>query len=95
MEQGAFRIKSHQPVIAQTCSGGGVYFDSRFEYRLQHYEEVYMVPDQTNHEVAEYTVEELLAPAPKVLGIRAFGERIVISLMEDLVRKAMMSVESF
>lgn len=51
-----------------------------------------MVPNETNHEVAEYTIEELLAAAPKAMGLRAFGERVVISLLEDFVRKAMMSV---
>ncbi|KAF5319248.1 hypothetical protein D9619_008748 [Psilocybe cf. subviscida] len=55
----------------------------------RHYEEVSMVPNETNHEVAEYTIEELLAAAPKAMGLRAFGERVVISLLEDFVRKAM------
>jgi hypothetical protein len=49
-----------------------------------------MIQDETNHEVAGYTVEELLAPAPKAFGLRAFGERIVISRLDNLVRKAML-----
>lgn len=49
-----------------------------------------MVPDEMNHEIAGYTIQELLAAAPKAMGLRAFGERIVVSLLEDPVRKAMM-----
>lgn len=53
-----------------------------------------MVPSQTNHDVAGYTVDELLSAAPEALGMKAFGERVVICLLDEITRKAMMYVSS-
>ncbi|KIM48566.1 hypothetical protein M413DRAFT_20940 [Hebeloma cylindrosporum] len=52
------------------------------------YQETYMVPADTNKEVAGYTVEELLSPVPEAFGLKALGERMVICLMEDAVRES-------
>lgn len=54
----------------------------------QAYEEIHMVPADTNKEVAGLTVEELLGPVPETFGLKAFGKRIVICLMEDIVRES-------
>lgn len=54
------------------------------------YEEVYMVPDESNNLVAGFTTGELLYAVPKALGLKAFGERIVIALLEERVRIAML-----
>jgi hypothetical protein len=51
-----------------------------------------MVPADTNKEVAEYTVEELLSFVPETFGIKALGRRVVICLMEDTVRESMLYV---
>ncbi|KAK7028286.1 hypothetical protein R3P38DRAFT_2525928 [Favolaschia claudopus] len=60
------------------------------EYRawLQNYEEEHMVPAQTNHDVANYTTEELLFMVPKAL--RPFFQTLTHSMLEDRVRIAMM-----
>ncbi|KAF8966173.1 hypothetical protein BDZ97DRAFT_1658235 [Flammula alnicola] len=54
------------------------------------YETTHMVPAETNKEIAGYTVDELLSAAPKAFGVKAFGVRVVICLMDDIVRQAMM-----
>ncbi|KAJ2913588.1 hypothetical protein MD484_g6832, partial [Candolleomyces efflorescens] len=54
------------------------------------YEEVYMVPDETNNLVAGYTVSELLYAVPKKFGMKSFAERVVIALLEERVRIAML-----
>ncbi|KAJ2929425.1 hypothetical protein H1R20_g7655, partial [Candolleomyces eurysporus] len=54
------------------------------------YEEVYMVPAETNNLVAGYTVAELLYAVPKKFGMKAFAERVVIALLEERVRIAML-----
>lgn len=51
-----------------------------------------MVPAQSNHELAEYTLDELLSAVPRVLGLKTFGKRVAICLMDDRVRVAMMYV---
>jgi hypothetical protein len=53
------------------------------------YQETFMVPADTNREVAGYTVDELLSFVPETFGLKAFGERTVICLLEDIVRKSM------
>jgi len=55
----------------------------------QAYEETCMVPADTNREVAGYTVDELLGFVPETFGLKAFGERTVICLLEDIVRESM------
>ncbi|KAJ2929427.1 hypothetical protein H1R20_g7656, partial [Candolleomyces eurysporus] len=54
------------------------------------YEEVYMVPDETNNLVAGYTVAELLYAVPNKFGMKSFAERVVIALLEERVRIAML-----
>jgi hypothetical protein len=49
-----------------------------------------MVPDETNNLVAGYTVAELLYAVPRKFGMKAFAERIVIALLEERVRIAML-----
>jgi hypothetical protein len=51
-----------------------------------------MVPADTNREVAGYTIDELLGFVPETFGLKAFGERTVICLMEDIVRESMLYV---
>ncbi|PPQ67784.1 hypothetical protein CVT25_009088 [Psilocybe cyanescens] len=59
----------------------------------EEYEERHMVPAQSNHELAEYTLDELLSAVPRVLGLKTFGKRVAICLMDDRVRVAMMYPE--
>jgi len=59
---------------------------------FQQYETSHMISAQSNHETARQTLNELLAAAPGVLGIKDFAEKLAICLMEDIVREAMMSV---
>ncbi|CAA7271254.1 unnamed protein product [Cyclocybe aegerita] len=54
------------------------------------YEKQYMVRDKVNREVAEYTLEELLVAAPEALGIKSFGRRVAVCLMDDITREAML-----
>ncbi|CAA7271256.1 unnamed protein product [Cyclocybe aegerita] len=54
------------------------------------YEEMYMVPAQTNRDIGDTTVDELLAAVPNVLGLKSLGRRIAICLMDDIVRESMM-----
>lgn len=51
-----------------------------------------MVPAQSNREVADTTVAELLSAAPEALGCKALGKRITICLLDETTRKAMMYV---
>ncbi|KAF8197134.1 hypothetical protein BJ912DRAFT_954888 [Pholiota molesta] len=54
------------------------------------YENTYMVPAETNRIVAGYTLDELLCPVPEAFGLRAFGVKIVVCLLDDITREAMM-----
>ena len=58
----------------------------------QAYEETYMVPADTNKEVAVCSVEALLSPVPETFGAKAFCKRMVICLMEDIVRESTLYV---
>lgn len=51
-----------------------------------------MVPADTNKEVAGHTIEELLSPVPESFGLKAFGRRIIICLMEDILRESTLYV---
>jgi hypothetical protein len=51
-----------------------------------------MVTADTNREVAGYTVDELISFVPENFGVKAFAERTVICLMEDVVRESMSCV---
>ncbi|KIM44280.1 hypothetical protein M413DRAFT_378573 [Hebeloma cylindrosporum] len=57
------------------------------------YEESYMVPADTNKEVAGSTVEELISFVPETFGVKALSRRIVVCLMEDPVRESMLYPE--
>ncbi|KAF9560436.1 hypothetical protein CPC08DRAFT_762730 [Agrocybe pediades] len=64
-------------------------FESLQEW-ARDYERVHMVPAQSNHDLAEYTLDELLSATPNILGLRALGRRVAICLMDDIVPEAMM-----
>ncbi|KAJ7736736.1 hypothetical protein DFH07DRAFT_753360 [Mycena maculata] len=65
-----------------------------FQTWLRAYEEEYMIPAQSNHDVAKHTMNELLFAVPKSFGLRPFCEGIIRSLLEDRVRIAMMEPEA-
>lgn len=52
-----------------------------------------MVPAETNRVVAGYTLDELLCPVPEAFGLRAFGVKIVLCLLDGITREAMMYVK--
>jgi len=54
-----------------------------------------MAPAPTNAEIAGYTIDELLSAAPETFGIKTLAQRIVICLLDDTVRVAMMFVNPF
>ncbi|TEB31420.1 hypothetical protein FA13DRAFT_366962 [Coprinellus micaceus] len=54
------------------------------------YAEAEMAPDEANHKLSEYTMDEILYPVPRAFGLREFGERAVICLLPDRVREAML-----
>jgi hypothetical protein len=43
---------------------------------MKAYEEEHMVPVQSNHDVANHTMDKLLFMIPKMLGLRLFFEGI-------------------
>jgi hypothetical protein len=51
-----------------------------------------MVPAQSNYETAQQTFNEFLAAVPKAFGLKDFAEKLVICLLEDVVRASMMFV---
>ena len=51
-----------------------------------------MIPAETNEEVAEYTITELLSAVPIRFGRRSFAVRVPFCLLEDRVRVGMMYV---
>ncbi|PPR04673.1 hypothetical protein CVT24_011890 [Panaeolus cyanescens] len=54
------------------------------------YEERCMVPADSNLEVAQATIDELMSAAPEAFGIKSLGNRAIIAMLEDNVREAMM-----
>lgn len=56
----------------------------------QEYERKHMFPAESNSTIAEYTKYELLYAVPRIFSIRKFVERILICLLEEPVRIAMM-----
>ncbi|EIM83948.1 uncharacterized protein STEHIDRAFT_62460 [Stereum hirsutum FP-91666 SS1] len=60
---------------------------------LEEYERAHMVPAETNHKLAEGTLNELTYSVPKAFGLQAFVRRVVISLLSDRVRMSMMLPE--
>ncbi|THU80456.1 hypothetical protein K435DRAFT_785447 [Dendrothele bispora CBS 962.96] len=61
-----------------------------FKAWFKGYEERVMVSAQTNHDVAQYTLDELLYAVPTRFGLREFARSLAISLLEDITREAMM-----
>ncbi|KAK7458697.1 hypothetical protein VKT23_009696 [Stygiomarasmius scandens] len=61
-----------------------------FKTWAEDYELRTMVPAESNHFVANYTLEELLHILPEQFGIKNFARRISITLLDDIVREAMM-----
>ncbi|KAJ6618009.1 hypothetical protein B0H10DRAFT_1796272 [Mycena sp. CBHHK59/15] len=61
-----------------------------FQAWCRAYEEEYMVPAQSNHDVAKHTTDELLSIVPEAFGLKSFFEGVSVSLLEDRVRTAMM-----
>ena len=59
---------------------------------FQEYEKIHMIPAKVNHQVACYTMGELLSAVPEALGLKKFAENLSICLLEDRVREAMMLV---
>ncbi|KAK1226004.1 hypothetical protein PQX77_000663 [Marasmius sp. AFHP31] len=53
------------------------------------YEDKYMVPAQTNHDVANFTLEELIYVVPEAFGLKNFARKASIAILEDNVRIAM------
>ncbi|KAF8906990.1 hypothetical protein CPB84DRAFT_337320 [Gymnopilus junonius] len=51
---------------------------------------MYMVPADSNHDMVGNTIDELLTAVPNAFGLKAFAEKVVISLSDDNVREAMM-----
>jgi hypothetical protein len=49
-----------------------------------------MLPAESNKEVADYTIAELLHVVPNAFGIKAFAKRITYALLEPRVRIAML-----
>ena len=58
----------------------------------QEYEDQYMVPAQTNKEVAFYTTEELVHTLPDAFGIKNLARKLVVCVLAENVRVAMMYV---
>ncbi|THU89140.1 hypothetical protein K435DRAFT_678567, partial [Dendrothele bispora CBS 962.96] len=61
-----------------------------FKAWVEDYENRTMVPAESNHFVANYTLEELLHVLPARFGIKNFARRVSITLLDDIVREAMM-----
>jgi hypothetical protein len=59
---------------------------------LQAYEEKNMVPSVTSRDLAEYTLGELLRAVPGAFGLRALARRMLLCLVDDRSRIAMMCV---
>ena len=51
-----------------------------------------MISIETNKELAEYTMVELLCAAPRRFGLWSFAVRVALCLLEDRVRVGMMYV---
>jgi hypothetical protein len=59
---------------------------------FQAYEEQYMVPAVTNRDLAGYTTDELLRAVPEAFGLKALARRMVVCLVDERPRIAMMCV---
>ncbi|KAF8151753.1 hypothetical protein B0H34DRAFT_139014 [Crassisporium funariophilum] len=59
----------------------------------QDYERTHMMQDEVNKEVAGYTLDELLVAVPDALGLKTFGQRVSVCLMEEPLRVAMLQPE--
>lgn len=54
-----------------------------------------MSPAQTNHDVAKHTIDHLLRNVPKTFGLHKFMEQVVLSMLQERVRKAMLYAPFF
>ncbi|KAJ4361160.1 hypothetical protein N0V95_002129 [Ascochyta clinopodiicola] len=66
----------------------GLEFFEDIKEWAEEYENDYMVPDKYNHQLAEETTRILLANVPEAL--KPYGQNIVVALMGDRLRHAMM-----
>ena len=66
-----------------------VFHEVFVQLKDQAYENTYMVAAETNRELAGYTLDELLSFLPEAFGLKAVGERMVICVLEDIVRESM------
>ncbi|KAI3604525.1 hypothetical protein WG66_008128 [Moniliophthora roreri] len=67
--------------------------EEAFKAWVEDYEAKNMVPAQTNHDVANYTTDELIYPVPHAFGLKNFARKLSIAALEDNVRVAMMQPE--
>ncbi|KAF5371589.1 hypothetical protein D9758_003422 [Tetrapyrgos nigripes] len=64
-----------------------------FKEWVEDFESRVMVTAESNHHVANYTLEELIYVLPETFGIKSFAKRVSITLLDDRVRVAMMYPE--
>ncbi|KAH8834400.1 hypothetical protein DL96DRAFT_1522092 [Flagelloscypha sp. PMI_526] len=64
-----------------------------FEAWAKTYERTSMLPAESNREVADYTLAELLHVVPNAFGIKAFAKRVAYAVLEPRVRIAMLYPE--
>ena len=77
---------------SRVCPLLGSMFFSVSHSPRQDYEVKNMIPAETNKELAEYTMAELLSAVPIRFGLRGFAVRVALCLLEDRVRVGMMYV---
>ncbi|KAF5338296.1 hypothetical protein D9758_015757 [Tetrapyrgos nigripes] len=65
-----------------------VLFDS-FHF-IQEYESTALYPSKVNHDVAQFTLDELLYAVPSAFGMKEFARKVAISLLEAGTREGMM-----
>nr|GAT49597.1 predicted protein [Mycena chlorophos] len=61
-----------------------------FKDWIEEYEQLRMVPAESNRDLAQCTTDELLFAVPRIFGIRAFAEGLVRAVLDDRTRVAMM-----
>ncbi|KAK7606023.1 hypothetical protein JOL62DRAFT_560556 [Phyllosticta paracitricarpa] len=84
----AMEISYHELKSAETGWTDGLHWFEELEEWTKRYEETYMVPDVANKKTADETTAILLWDVPKAM--RPFAFKVVSSLMDDRLRKAMM-----
>ncbi|KAF5338288.1 hypothetical protein D9758_015760 [Tetrapyrgos nigripes] len=61
-----------------------------FKNQMIEYESTAVYPSKVNHDVAQFTLNELLYALPSAFGMKEFARRVAVSLLEDGAREAMM-----